>query len=178
MRIPALLAVFVIAYACAGPSQTPAEQPGANPVTLTLADLTEISDDEYPIEDIEAERAAMFGSKITVVFTNFCEQPTEFGFTPDEGKPPIVWTIQPRQRQRITVQRNYSLRARVAGAEYSDASCLAGKNGHHLTFNVDCETCTAGKDDPLERDSCIAAGTCVASDAPEPSAEPSDESPQ
>ena len=148
----ALTAVLVFVGSCAtasSPSQS--DEPNPYPVTMTVADLETISPDEYPVED---------GPTIQVTFTNFCEQPTEFGFSPDEGRPPIVWQIQPRQRQQLTIPRGYVLRGRIAGTDDWALGCLA-RNNQHLTFNVDCSSCTTGRDDPLLRETCMEAGTCL-----------------
>lgn len=151
---PVSLTLLFATLACPATNQQaqpPDEGPPPDPITITLADLTEISAQTYPVED---------GPTINITFTNFCEHPTEFGFTPDEGTPPIIWTIQPNQRQPLTIPKTYTLRARQAGTKpWTDTNCAA-KNNHHLTFNTDCNTCTTGKTDPLERANCQEAGTC------------------
>ena len=140
---------------------TDPDAPPPKPLTITLDDLTVITPQVYPVED---------GRTIKVTLTNFCDQRSEIGFSPDDGKPPIVWELQPMQRQEITIPKGYALWGRYAGEdEWTDARCVAGNN-QHLTLNVHCASCTVGARDPLDREGCVAAGACLPDD-PEDEAE-------
>jgi hypothetical protein len=113
------------------------------------------SDIDYPVEE---------GASIEITFTNFCDDDIEYGFAPDtEGSPPITWQLQPLTRRKITIPRNYGLRARLAHEQgWSEMFCTASRNGAHLTFDADCSSCTAGRLDPLRKADCVEAGSCPA----------------
>ena len=155
-----LISTSLLVFACDGETNPPPDPdaPPPEPMTVTLDDLEVLTPQEYPVED---------GRTITVTLTNFCDQQSDIGFSPDGEKPPIVWRIQPMQRQAITIPRDYMLRARLSHDDaWSGVDCVA-KNGQHLTFNVDCASCTVGASDPLDREGCVAAGACLPADGPD-----------
>lgn len=119
-----------------------------------IAQLQVYSDIDYGVED---------GKAIEVVFTNFCDDDIEYGFSPDrDSKPPITMQLPPLTRRTITIPRSYGLRGRLAQGEqgWSPTTCTATRSGTHLTFNADCRTCTADGIDPLRRADCVEAGSC------------------
>ena len=139
--------------ACDGQTSPPPDPnaPPPKPMTLTLEDLQVSEPRDYPIED---------GRTMKVTVTNFCEEQSDIGFSPDNGRPPIVWRIQPRQRQEITIPLGYDFRARLSHEDEWTARCPSGRN-YHMIFSVDCQTCIASPDDPVELEDCVAAGACL-----------------
>lgn len=114
------------------------------------------SDTEYDVED---------GSTIDIVFTNFCDDDIEFGFSPDlDSKPPLRMQAGSLTRQKITIPRKYGLRGRLAHGDgsWGESMCTARRSGMYLTFNADCRTCTSDGIDPLRRADCVEAGSCPA----------------
>jgi hypothetical protein len=121
-----------------------------------IAQLTVYSETEYAVED---------GATITIIFTNFCDEEIDLGFSPDlDSKPPIIMQQLPLTRRTITIPRKYGLRGRLAhaDAQWEPSMCTAPRNGTYLTFNADCRTCTSDGIDPLRRADCVEAGSCPA----------------